>query len=207
MDGPRETVVFCSESIRKRSTNQQVRKEERTVRIYHFLGYDGRNVVIILAQGEIDVRAAAQQVNLQRITPENELACIQLKPREDQLNLVASNADSLIHATKEITSKPFGIFAEDRMVGFILFDNEIYNDGYYWILRFMIDEKYQGKGYAKLAIKEVISKLKERTDCKQIRVSHVPHNRVANALYKKSGFQETGEFEDNGDIILSYYLK
>ncbi|UPK42752.1 GNAT family N-acetyltransferase [Paenibacillus pabuli] len=147
-----------------------------------------------------------KQVTLQPITQENELECIQLKPREDQLNLVASNADSLIHATKEITSKPYGIFAEDRMVGFILFDNEIYSDGYYWILRFMIDEKYQGKGYAKLAIKEVINKLKERTDCKQIRVSHVPHNMVANALYKKSGFQETGEFEHNGDIILSYYL-
>ncbi|MFB8374868.1 GNAT family N-acetyltransferase [Paenibacillus taichungensis] len=149
---------------------------------------------------------STEQVNLQLITPENELECIQLQPREDQLNLVASNADSLIHATKEITSKPYGIFAEDRMVGFILFDNEIYNDGYYWILRFMIDEKYQGKGYAKLAIQEVIHKLKERTDCKQIRVSHVPHNIVANALYKKSGFQETGEFEDNGDIILSYYI-
>lgn len=147
-----------------------------------------------------------RQVTLQPITKENELACIQLQPREDQLNLVASNADSLIHATKEITSKPYGIFAEDRMVGFILFDNEMYNDGYYWILRFMIDEKYQGKGYAKLAIKEVIHKLKERRDCKQIRVSHVPHNMVANALYKKSGFQETGEFEENGDIILSYYI-
>lgn len=149
---------------------------------------------------------SAEQVKLQPITQANELECMQLKPREDQLNLVASNADSLIHATKEITSKPYGIFAEDRMVGFILFDNEIYNDGYYWILRFMIDEKYQGRGYAKLAINEVIHKLKERTDCKQIRVSHVPHNMVANALYKKSGFQETGEFEDNGDIILSYYI-
>ncbi|WKL03423.1 GNAT family N-acetyltransferase [Paenibacillus amylolyticus] len=90
--------------------------------------------------------------------------------------MVASNADSLIHATKEITSKPYGIFAEDQMVGFILFDNEIYNDGYYWILRFMMDEKYQGKGYGKLAIQEVIRMLQDRSDCQQIRVSHVPHN-------------------------------
>ncbi|MCR8645668.1 GNAT family N-acetyltransferase [Paenibacillus sp. N1-5-1-14] len=145
-------------------------------------------------------------VILKLITKERELECINLRPREDQLNLVASNSDSLLHATKEITSKPFGIYAEDSMVGFILFDNEIYPDGYYWILRFMIDEKYQGKGYAKLAIKEVIKKLKNRIDCKQIRVSHVPHNIVANTLYKKSGFQDTGEVEDNGDIILSYYM-
>ncbi|MGO4732434.1 GNAT family N-acetyltransferase [Paenibacillus sp. 2KB_22] len=148
-----------------------------------------------------------EQVTLQPITKENELECIRLKPREDQLELVASNADSLIHATKEITSKPYGIFAENQMVGFILFDNEIYNDGYYWILRFMVDEKYQGKGYGKLAIQEVIRMLQERSDCQQIRVSHVPHNIAANALYKRCGFQDTGELEDNGDIILSYQVR
>ncbi|TDL70635.1 GNAT family N-acetyltransferase [Paenibacillus amylolyticus] len=148
-----------------------------------------------------------EQVTLRPITKENEFECINLKPREDQLDLVASNADSLIHATKEITSKPYGIFAENQMVGFILYDNEIYNDGYYWILRFMIDEKYQGKGYGKLAIQEVIRMLQERSDCQQIRVSHVPHNITANALYKRIGFQETGELEDNGDIILSYQVK
>ncbi|RPK27740.1 GNAT family N-acetyltransferase [Paenibacillus xylanexedens] len=147
-----------------------------------------------------------KKVTLQPITKENELVCIHLKPREDQLELVASNADSLIHATKEITSKPYGIFAEDQMVGFILFDNEVYHDGHYWILRFMMDEKHQGKGYGKRAIQEVIRTLQDRRDCQQIRVSHVPHNSAADALYKRCGFQDTGEFEDNGDIILSYQV-
>ena len=71
----------------------------------------------------------------------------------------------------------------------------------------MIDEKYQGKGYGKCAIKEVVNKLKNRIDCKQIRVSHVPHNVAANRLYKACGFQDTGEVEENGDIILSYYME
>ncbi|WP_052759459.1 GNAT family N-acetyltransferase [Paenibacillus sp. DMB20] len=100
-------------------------------------------------------------VSLKLITKENEVECIALRPREDQVKLVASNLDSLLHAVKEVTSKPYGIYANDLMVGFILFDNEIYSDGYYWILRFMIDEKYQGKGYGKCAIKEVIHKLKK----------------------------------------------
>lgn len=108
-------------------------------------------------------------VTLKLISKENELECIELRPREDQLTLVASNSDSLLHAVKEVTSKPYGIYANDLMVGFILFDNEIYSDGYYWILRFMIDEKYQGKGYGKYAIKEVIKKLKDRMDCKQLK--------------------------------------
>lgn len=149
---------------------------------------------------------SVENVTLRLITKENELECMNLKPRDEQMNLVATNSDSLIHAIKETTSKPYGIYAEDQMVGFILFDNEIYSDGYYWILRFMIDERYQGRGYAKQAIREVINKLKSRVDCQQIRVSHVPHNVVANTLYKASGFLDTGEVEDNGDIILSYHL-
>jgi diamine N-acetyltransferase len=147
------------------------------------------------------------RVTLRPITQENESECIRLQPREDQLKLVASNADSLIHATKEVTSRPYGIYAGNDMVGFILFDNEMYTDGHYWILRFMIDGKHQGQGYGKRAIQEVIHMLQERSDCRQIRVSHVPHNVAANALYKRCGFQETGEFEDNGDIILSYQVR
>jgi len=93
------------------------------------------------------------------------------------------------------------------MVGFILFDNEKYEDGCYGILRFMIDEKFQGKGYGKLASKEVITMLSTRVDCKRIRVSHIPHNIVVNKLYKDVGFVETGELEENGDIILSYFME
>ena len=146
-------------------------------------------------------------VTLQQITQENEQECILLQPREDQLALVASNADSLVHATKEVTSRPYGIYADDQLVGFVLFDNEIYTDGHYWILRFMIDRNHQGQGYGKRAIQEIIHFLQERSDCKQIRVSHVPHNIAANTLYKRCGFQETAEREDNGDIILSYQMR
>ncbi|MNW19177.1 hypothetical protein D3C71_2190540 [compost metagenome] len=49
--------------------------------------------------------------------------------------------------------------------------------------------------------------LQVRRDCRQIRVSHIPHNVAANALYKRCGFQETGELEDNGDIILGYQVR
>jgi diamine N-acetyltransferase len=140
------------------------------------------------------------------ITKDNELECVNLKPKEEQIALVASNADSLVHAKKEITSRPYGIYSNEAMVGFILFDNEVYSDGYYWILRFMIDHRYQGKGYGKSAIKEVIAVLKKRKDCREIRVSHVPSNFVANRLYKSCSFEETGEYEECGDPILSYKM-
>lgn len=92
------------------------------------------------------------------------------------------------------------------MVGFVLFDNEKYSDGYYWILRFMIDARFQGKGIGRLAIRELIHTLESRKDCHQIRVSHVPHNLAVNRLYKDVGFIETGEREDNGDVILAFSM-
>lgn len=143
-------------------------------------------------------------ISLVPINAENEMECIELKPKDDQMNLVATNSDSLMHAKKEITSRPHGIYVDDYMVGFILFDNEVYTDGYYWILRFMIDHRFQGKGYGKSAILEVIEILRRKNDCKEIRVSHVPSNIVANSVYKSCGFEETGEYEECGDPILRY---
>ncbi|WP_051236948.1 GNAT family N-acetyltransferase [Paenibacillus pinihumi] len=145
-------------------------------------------------------------ISLLPITNENQDECIRLKPKKEQETLVASNADSLIHATNEPTSRPFGIYLDDVMIGFLLFDNEMYKDGYYWILRFMVDERYQGKGYGSAAIREVIRKLESKPDCRQIRVNHIPHNTNANRLYKSLGFEETGEIED-GEIVLSYLVR
>ncbi|GAB2540929.1 GNAT family N-acetyltransferase [Gracilibacillus alcaliphilus] len=145
-------------------------------------------------------------ISLIPIDKHNKEQCVNLKPRRDQEELVATNSNSLVHATKEPTTVPHGIYANDQMVGFILFDNQMYNDGYYWILRFMIDQRYQGNGYGKSAILEVIKQLEAKSDCKEIRVSHVPHNKAANGLYKSLGFEETGEMED-GETVLSYVIR
>ena len=56
-------------------------------------------------------------VSLRLITKEDEVECIALRPREDQVTWVASNLDSLLHAVKEVTSKPYGIYANELMVG------------------------------------------------------------------------------------------
>lgn len=143
-----------------------------------------------------------KSLSLKLITAENREECILLKPQKFQEKFVASNEDSLLKAEQEPTSRPYGIYAEDSMVGFALFDEEPYpDDGYYWICRFMIDERYQRKGYGKAALEEIIRKMKSHPTCTKIRVSHVPDNSVVNQLYKQFGFVETGEMI-NGEIVL-----
>src|SRR5690554_5070180 len=97
-------------------------------------------------------------VFLRPITKESRSECINLKPFKDQERFVAPNINSLKKADEEPTSKPFGIYFKELMVGFALFDQEPYpDDGYYWIVRFMVDGRYQKKGYGRAALKEIIN--------------------------------------------------
>ncbi|MFF2094306.1 GNAT family N-acetyltransferase [Paenibacillus sp. NPDC058174] len=144
----------------------------------------------------------SQVVALKPITEQNRELCIGLKPREDQMNFVAPNLHSLEKAEAEPSSRPYGIYAGEMMVGFTLFDEEPYpEDGFYWIVRFMIDERYQGRGYGKAALNEIISKIRDGREQASIRISHVPQNVVVNKLYKDLGFIETGEII-GGEIVL-----
>jgi len=142
------------------------------------------------------------KISLRPITEENKLECINLKPRIDQMHFVALNINSLKKAELEPSTKAFGIYFDDIMVGFTLFDiSPFEEDGCFWIVRFMIDERYQGRGFGKAALKEIISIMKNIEGCNRIRTSHVPGNNVVNKLYKEFGFQETGEKLD-GETIL-----
>lgn len=146
------------------------------------------------------------QIKLIPITEDNKAECIRLKPREDQVRFVAPNVNSLQKAQEEPSSKPFGIYHGHVMVGFALFDQEPYpEDGCYWIVRFMVDEKYQGNGYGKAALKEIIELIRQRDPAAHLRISHVPDNTVVNELYKKLGFVETGEVYE-GETLLDLHL-
>jgi len=141
-------------------------------------------------------------ISLIPISDENKIQCIELKPHKFQEKFVASNIDSLKKALEEPTSKPYGIYNNKVMVGFTLFDQEPYpDDGYFWIVRFMIDKRFQQKGYGRAALAEIINTIRNNQSDSKIRISHVPDNIVVNKLYKEFGFVETGEII-NGEIVL-----
>lgn len=141
-------------------------------------------------------------VKLKPITEDNRKDCIELKVHKNQEQFVASNIDSLKKAEEEPSSKPYGIYINEIIVGFTLFDEEPYpDDGYFWIVRFMIDERHQKKGYGRAALGEIIRTIKRKQNDANIRISHVPDNKVVNKLYKEFGFVETGEII-NGEIVL-----
>ena len=140
-------------------------------------------------------------VEFKEITENNYDDCLNLRVSDEQKNFVASNTYSLAQAWVFYeTAYPFAIYADNVMVGFIMMGfykpKSIYN-----IWRFMIDERFQGKGYGKQALLLAIKYLKEKYNVHEIFLSFEPNNIIAEKLYKSVGFQRTGEIED-GEIVM-----
>ena len=140
-------------------------------------------------------------VELREITRNNFDDCIKLKVSEAQKEFVATNIYSLAQAWVYYkTAFPFAIYAENNLVGFIM-------AGYYEpqnrynIWRFMIDERYQSKGYGKAALLLAISYLKEEHGAREIFLSVVPENTAAKNLYHRIGFQLTGEMSGSEVVM------
>jgi diamine N-acetyltransferase len=78
----------------------------------------------------------------------------------------------------------------------------------------MIDKKYQGKGYGKIALTQVIDYVKSLKVFEEIKTSYVPVENGAEGFYKSFGFMDEDseeiikEFnlEDSGEIGLKYLL-
>lgn len=120
--------------------------------------------------------------------------CIKLKVREDQEGYVASNLYSLVQAAYEPQLYPLGVYDDERIVGFILYDFDEELNG--WSMsRFMIDSSLQGQGYGKEALKIFISYFKEKyPDVKQLYTSAEVENNLAISMYEKVGFVKEDEF-------------
>ena len=143
-------------------------------------------------------------IELRNITDENLKQCFALKVAHDQEQYIASNEESWRTAKdNEEVARPFAIYCDGQMIGFTMFAfDEEYEDpnGRYWLWRLMIDENLQGKGYGTEALKVIIQYFKEH-GANNIRLSTKDTNTNALSMYRKSGFRETGEMNDE-EIVL-----
>lgn len=133
-------------------------------------------------------------MEFRKIDKSNYQDCILLKVDESQERFVADNARSLVEAAFEDGLYPLGIYHEDEMIGFVLYDYDETFPG--WSMsRFMIGKQHQGKGYGKQAVIEFLDRFKAQHDADKIYISVSLDNPVARKLYSNIGFKETKEIE------------
>lgn len=131
-------------------------------------------------------------VTIKEITADNWVAAIKLKVKKEQENYVASNAASIAQSKFHTFLECYGIYDEDEMVGFSALGKNPEDDTI-WIVRHMVDEKHQGKGYGKKGLKAVIKLMQEKFKPKSIFLDVVKENETATNLYVKAGFKDTGK--------------
>lgn len=134
-------------------------------------------------------------INLKEITKDNIDDVLALKVRDDQKGFVVTNAESLAKAyAYSETAYPFAVYDDDMLVGFIMMGYyEV--KGYYTLWEFMIDQRYQNKGYGRKALNLGIDFVKEKFHPDSIYTGVAPGNSVAKGLYESVGFVSTGLVE------------
>lgn len=132
-----------------------------------------------------------------------------MKVKESQRDFVPSAAVSLAKVYIKpdgdaIEYIPFSIYDNEQMVGFIMHAYEPDTANMYWINGFFIDKNYQGRGYGRPALAEMIGWIKTKfPQCEEIRLTVHKDNHHARNLYKNFGFSPTGEIWGEEEV---YYF-
>ena len=155
-------------------------------------------------------------LRLERINSRNVWEIIDLSVAEDQKTFVADNTVSILEAYTAITAHgsafPFGIYYDDKPVGFLMVGFGIDDDWddapeiareNYNLWRLMIDRAYQKRGYGKEAVRLALEFIRS-FPCGKAEycwLSYEPENDIARQLYRSFGFIETGETD--GDELIA----
>jgi diamine N-acetyltransferase len=156
-------------------------------------------------------------IRIEKVNGKNVWDLLKLKVSDEQRNFVASNDISIIEAYTAITGNgyafPFGIYEEDKPVGFLMigFDVDDYWEDApavakenYNLWRLMIDERCQGRGYGREAVRLALDFVRTWPcgSADYCWLSYEPENGVARKLYRSFGFVETGEYDGEEMIVV-----
>jgi diamine N-acetyltransferase len=140
------------------------------------------------------------KITFRDINQDNFYECMRLSVRKDQ-PFVASNAFSVA----ESKIFPFwitkAIYADEQMVGFLMYVCD-YEEKELYLCRFMIDAKYQGKGYGKGVLDLLKQLALEDQRIETMKLSTAKDNANGIRIYEKFGFRDTNEMEDGEEVFV-----
>ena len=133
-------------------------------------------------------------MEFRKIDKTNYWDCISLTVNDSHQGFVADNKQSLVEAAYEDELYTLGIYHEETMVGFVLYD---YDDTFpgWSMSRFMIGKQFQGKGYGKQAVLEFLEYFKSNHNADKLYISVSLENNIARKMYSSIGFEEIKEIE------------
>jgi diamine N-acetyltransferase len=150
------------------------------------------------------------QVTLREITQETVVTIVKLSVAEGQKGFVAPNAVSLAQALFSQEAWYRAIYAQDEPVGFVM----VYDESLrtpppeapsVGVWRFMVDERHQGRGIGRQAMKRVIDHVRAKGVFTTLELSYVPGPGCPEPFYLSLGFRPTGRM-DGDEVVLELPL-
>src|SRR5699024_3139154 len=105
-----------------------------------------------------------------------------IKVKENQQSFIETVDECLEEAAIYKQWCPVAIYYDNHIVGFAIYGAFGENPDA-WIDRIIINENYQGQGFGKLAMKELIKIVTEKYKISTVYLSFVEDNKVARKLY------------------------
>jgi diamine N-acetyltransferase len=141
-----------------------------------------------------------ERISLHEVTGENWRDTLTLAVRPDQQRFVSDYAPIAAIALAKAYIRPGGmiwtpyaVYAGATIVGFVALACEPDTTDECWIFHFFIDQRYQGRGYAKATLQRLIELARrEHPQCEALQLVVHPENLAARRLYTTAGFQPTG---------------
>ena len=133
-------------------------------------------------------------IELREVTKDDVRAICRLAVAPTQMSFVAPNAISFAEALFEPKAWYRAICADGTPVGFAMLsiDRDVPE---YYLWRFMIDARYQGRGYGRVAIGLIVDFVRTLPNARELLVSWVPTDGGPEPFYRGRGFVPTGEMD------------
>lgn len=142
-------------------------------------------------------------VELRTINKDNYEECLNLSAYVANADFVDPVAWSLAEAWVFYDdSRPFAIYADDVMVGYVLM---YIGEENHQIINFMIDSRFQKRGYGAAAARLCIEYLCKEYNASKISLPVEPENIAAKRLWSSLGFEMTDVME-NGYFFMRLYI-
>lgn len=146
-------------------------------------------------------------LHFEDITVHNRSQALALKVAEGQEGFIESVSQCMEEADAQRRWHPLGIYDGGTMVGFAMYGYffwEYLPAGRVWLDRFLIDCRYQGRGYGRAALPILVQRIHQEYRCRKIYLSIIDGNEAAVHLYESFGFKFTGEKDLNGERVMVY---
>jgi diamine N-acetyltransferase len=149
------------------------------------------------------------RIRLKEIDAGNWHEALRLELNPGQEHFVAANVYSLAEAYVKPewpAYRPLGVYDGEQLVGFAVYACDPSSARNHYVQRLMIDRRFQGRGYGRAAMVELLGLIGENENCEEVTLTVAPDNSNARNLYRSLGFEDTGRMHF-GEQVFTLRLK